>query len=85
MVATGQVDIDRRVERHARLAPTRDLLGVALGVGGGELAAGVAGAGDEAGADGIGVDRESERFDARVARRDIFRRRRRRSGDSARR
>ena len=35
----------------ARLAPARDLLGVALGVGGGEAAAGIAGAGDEAGAD----------------------------------
>ena len=55
MMAAGQMDVDRRVERNARLAPARDLLGVTLGVGGGELAAGIAGAGDETGADGIGV------------------------------
>src|SRR5262245_55273113 len=47
MMAAGEVDIDRRVECDARLAPTGDLLGMALGVGGGKLAAGIAGAGDE--------------------------------------
>src|SRR5262245_38944821 len=47
MVAAGQMDVDRRVERNARLAPAGDLLGMALGVGGGKLAAGIAGAGDE--------------------------------------
>src|SRR5580700_130115 len=50
MVAAGEVDIDRRVDRNARLAPGGDVAGVALGVGGREFAAGVAGAGDEAGA-----------------------------------
>ena len=48
MMAAGEMDVDRRVERNPRLAPARDLLGMALGVGGGELAAGIAGAGDEA-------------------------------------
>src|SRR5262249_13791184 len=51
VVAAGEVDVDRPVERNARLAPRRDLLGVPLGVGGRELAADIAGAGDEAGAD----------------------------------
>ena len=67
-MAAGEMDVDRRVERDARLAPARDLLGVALGVGGGELAAGIAGAGDEAGADGVGLDGEAERFDPRLRR-----------------
>ena len=55
MMAAGEMDVDRRVERDARLAPARDLLGVALGIGGGELAAGIAGAGDEAGANRVGL------------------------------
>ena len=63
MVAAGEVDVDRPVELDARLAPARDLLGVALGVGGGELAAGVAGAGDEAGADRARLGREAELLD----------------------
>ena len=67
-MAAGEMDVDRRVERDARLAPARDLLGVALGVGGGELAAGIAGAGDEAGADRVGLDGQAERFDLRLAR-----------------
>src|SRR5579863_6447133 len=63
MMAAGQVDVDRRVELDARLAPARDLLGMTLGVGGGELAADVAGAGDQAGADRVGAGREPERLD----------------------
>src|SRR5262249_62386424 len=51
VVATGEMDVDRRIERNARLAPARDLLGVPLGVGRRELAADIAGAGDEPGAD----------------------------------
>ena len=47
MMAASQVDVDRCIERNPRLAPARDFLGMALGVGGGELAAGIAGAGDE--------------------------------------
>ena len=85
VMAAGQMDIDRRVERDARLAPARDLLGVALGVGSGEFAAGIAGAGDEAGADGIGRDGEAERFDALLRGRQLRRSARRRSAGSARR
>src|SRR6202453_362198 len=39
VMAAGQMNIDRRVERNARVAPARDLLGVPLGVGGGNIAA----------------------------------------------
>ena len=63
MMAAGEMDVDRRVERDARLAPARDVLGVALGVGGCELAAGVAGAGDQAGADRVRLGGEPERLD----------------------
>ena len=58
-MAAGEMDVDRPVERDARLAPARDLLGVALGVGGRELAAGIAGAGDEAGADRARLGRQA--------------------------
>ena len=34
MMAAGKMDVDRSVERDARLAPLRDVLGVTLGVGG---------------------------------------------------
>ena len=84
MVTAGQMDIDRRVERDARLAPARDLFGMAFGVGGGEFAAGIAGAGDEAGANGVGLDRETERLDRALAPAPAFRSERRRSADFAR-
>src|SRR6478609_122027 len=48
MVTAGEVDVDRRIERNAGLAPARDFFGVPLGIAGGEFAAGIAGAGDEA-------------------------------------
>ena len=85
VMAAGEMDVDRRVERDARLAPARDLLGVALGVGGGELAAGIAGAGDEAGADRVGLDRQARAPRSRPARLPAFRSARRRSAGSARR
>src|SRR5271169_5719776 len=44
VMTPGQVNIDGRVERDARFAPARDLLGVTLGVRSGEFAAGIAGA-----------------------------------------
>ncbi len=51
MVAAGEVDVERRDPASTpRLDMGGDGLGRALGVGGGELAAGVAGAGDEPGA-----------------------------------
>ena len=75
MVAAGQMNIDRRVEeRNARLAPRRDLLGMALGVGGGKFAAGVAGARDETGTDRIGLNSKPERSDPRLCLSKIFRR-----------
>ena len=63
MMAAGEMDVHRRVELDARLAPARDLLGMALGVGGGEPAAGVAGAGDQAGADRARLGGKAERLD----------------------
>ena len=63
-----------RVELDARLAPARDLLGMALGVGRGEAAAGVAGAGDQAGADRARLGGEAERLDRRFGGRDLVRR-----------
>ena len=51
MMAAGEVDVERRVDLDARLAPVADLVGVTLGIGGREPAAGIAGAGDEPGAD----------------------------------
>ena len=84
VMTAGQMDVDRRVERDARFAPARDFLGMALGVGGGEFAAGIAGTGDEAGADGVRLDGKTERFDPLLGGREIFGRRRRRSTGSAR-
>src|SRR5690606_7502054 len=51
MMTAGEMDIDRSIQRDARVAPMRDLLGAFLGMRGGEAAAGRAGAGDETGAD----------------------------------
>src|SRR5689334_7399664 len=51
MVAAGEMDVERRVDLDARLAPVADRSRMTLGVGGRELAALVAGAGNEAGAD----------------------------------
>ena len=63
MVAAGEVDVDRRVEGNARLAPRCDRFRGLLGVGGGEAAAGRARAGDEAGADRARPCAEAERRD----------------------
>src|SRR5208282_1670134 len=69
VMAAGQMDVHRRVEGDTRLAPARDLLGVALGVGGRELTAGIAGTGEQACAEGVGFDGETERFDLLLGRR----------------
>ena len=83
--AAGQVHVDRRVEGDPRLHPLGDRHRRVLGVGGRELAAGVAGAGDQAGADAGGL-RRSGRSPAGAPRpRRRVRRRRRRSAGSARR
>src|SRR5215470_7184692 len=46
MMASGEMDVDGAIERDAAFTPARDLLGVPLGVGGGELATDIAGAGN---------------------------------------
>ena len=56
----------------ARLAPVADLGRMALGVGGRELAAGIAGAGDQPGADLRRLDRKPDRFDRRDRKFDIL-------------
>src|ERR1700691_6555887 len=71
-MATGQMNIDRRVERYTRVAREGDLLGMALGVGGGKFAAGIAGARDQAGANGVGGNRKTKRLDARRSGGKIF-------------
>src|SRR5215469_9656496 len=68
VVASGEMDVDRIVERDAAFAPARDLLGVPLGVGGGELATDIAGAGHESCANRVRTGGEAERFDARLRR-----------------
>ena len=51
MRAAGQVNVQRRVQGKARVEIVRDRQRMALGVACGKFAAGIAGAGDEAGAD----------------------------------
>src|SRR5712672_4781407 len=71
VMASGEMDVHRTVEREARLAPIRDFLGVALGVGGREAAADIAGAGDEAGADRARLGGEAERRDGGLGEREL--------------
>src|SRR5215471_12478135 len=71
MMTAGQVDIDRPVEFDAFLAPARNILGVALRVGGCELATDIAGAGDKAGTDGRRFGREAEGGDRGFGERDL--------------
>jgi hypothetical protein len=72
MVAAGQVDIQRRVDFDPRLAPVANFGGVALGIGRRELAAGIAGTGDQPGADLRRLDRQPRRFDGRDSESHIF-------------
>jgi hypothetical protein len=72
VMTVGQMNVDRRVERDARFAPARDFLGMALGVGGREFAAGVAGTGDEAGTNGVRLDGQTESFDLLPGGRETF-------------
>src|ERR1700681_1036687 len=74
MVAAGEMNIERSVDVDPRLAPVADRSGMAFGVGGRELAAGIAGAGDQAGADlrcrngqANGLDRGHDKPDILVA------------------
>ena len=57
MMAAGDVDIERRVDIDARLAPVADLGGMALGVRRRKPATGIAGAGNQPGPDLRGFDR----------------------------
>ena len=63
MMATGEMDIQRGIDGHPRLAPVGDGGGMAFGIGGRELAAGIAGAGDQPGAYLRGLDVKAHRFD----------------------
>src|SRR5262249_16108364 len=73
VMASGEMDVDRAVERDTAFAPARDLLGMPLAVGGGELATDIAGAGDESRANRIRAGAQAERFDPRLRRLHIFR------------
>src|SRR6516225_1144698 len=68
-----EVDVHRAVELQPRLAPVRDVLGMALGVGERQTAAGIAGAGDETGANRGRLRRKSQRRDRRFDRFDALR------------
>ena len=48
MMAAGQMNVDRRLKRHALVAPCGNLVGVLLGVSSGETATGLACAGNQA-------------------------------------
>src|ERR1700691_782952 len=65
MVTAGKMDVQRRVEYNPRLAPVADLGAVALGIGRRELAAGIAGTGNQPGADLRCLDRQSDRLNSR--------------------
>src|SRR5205814_2339582 len=58
----GEMDVDRTVESDSGLTPTGDLLSMALGVGQGQTAARIAGAGNETSADRGGRGREVDRL-----------------------
>src|SRR5216684_2918472 len=72
MMAAGQMNIERGVDRYPRLAPVADLRGMALGIGRRKLAAGVPRAGDQPGADLRRLDRETHRFDGGNGKADIL-------------
>ena len=72
--AAGKVDVDRDVKLQTRFAPVSDVLGVALGVGKGETAAGIAGTGDETGANRCRLCRKAQLCDRRFGRADTLRR-----------
>src|SRR5258708_12746808 len=64
MVAAGHMDVERRLDIDARLAPVADLGGMKLGVGRREFAAGIAGAGDQPAADFPRLDPQSNALDS---------------------
>src|SRR5262249_51181167 len=60
MMAAGEMDIERRVDLDAALAPVADFGGMTLGVGCRELAAGISRTRDEAGANLGSLYRQTE-------------------------
>src|SRR5947208_6812495 len=72
--AAGKMDVDRDVKLQTRFAPVSDVLGVALGVGKGETTAGIAGTGDETGANRCRLCRKAQLCDRRFGRADTLRR-----------
>src|SRR6516225_10121233 len=70
--AAREVDVYRAVELQPRLAPVRNVLAVALGVGERETAADIAGAGDETGANRGRLGRKAQRRDRRFDRADAL-------------
>src|SRR3954468_9561287 len=72
VMAAGEMDVERRIDLDARLAPFADRGGVALGVGSGELAAGIAGAGDQPGTNWRSLHDQPDRLDGRDGERDIL-------------
>src|SRR5437868_13445525 len=71
MMATGEMDVERCVDLDASLAPVADFRRVTLGIRGRELAAGVAGAGNQPCADLRGFDRKPRGLDGGDRRRDV--------------
>src|SRR6266404_830754 len=72
MMAAGQMNIERGVNRYPWLAPVADRGGVAFGIGRRKLAAGIPRAGDQPGVYLRRRDRESNRFDSRNRKSDIL-------------
>jgi hypothetical protein len=66
VTAAGEVDVDRLVELEPLFDVVGDLERVALGVGGGVFAAGIAGAGDQSGPRTAGPPVETDRLDTRL-------------------
>src|SRR6516165_4589237 len=73
IMTAGEMDVDRAVKLHAALAPARDLLGMALGVGGGKFAADITGAGDKPGTDRVRTRGQTECCDRCFDGLDVFR------------
>src|SRR5262249_937694 len=65
VMTAGEMNVDRRIEVDAALTPSRDLIGVTLGVGSRKSTSSIARAGDEPGADRGCLRRQLKRHDCR--------------------
>src|SRR5258708_10459032 len=72
MMAAGDVDVERRVDVDARLAPVADLGRMALGVRRRKPASGIAGAGNQPGTDLRRFDLEPDLLDRSDRKLDIL-------------